>query len=880
MTDASTRESRGRLGPGLIAFVVVVVVLAGVALVVARPLGDHRAGLASYPSGISAAGLARAGAVTENSNVPAAIMAALPQAYGADPSRPARTYSSADRAAAISTGSPIGPYQLVYNQVHAFAKAYRILPLSFNEMADPQRSGNWLVGAAAAVIHRKALSAAAVNFTAGTTGQPYFNPSTNTVDQRTVVQTSAASAARTTARNSWVSILTTLPIYHIGTHAAGIYTTAFHWTVVGSLSQVCAGIPLTYANPAVIPVPGNWANPVSSSGVLSRFAGGSHPGVDLAAAPGASVYAVTSGVVKLVGSDAAVAAAGGAKALVLYTGNGLTIAYQDLGSDAVTDGQQVKVGQVLGTVADSPTDNTSSGPHLHLGINTVHGYATNQVTWVDPLGFMQARGISLGSAAVGSPVHLLRSAPTSVRTTEAASSTQGLMDVWQGSQLSTASAIISTGQRLRVPTWGIQIALMTAMEASRLGTETPPASRSVQGVFALPASWGSAAARNDLATAARLFYVRLTKVANWPSIKPWDAAARTGAYAASAVESYRATWSGAGVLMNVLGTPGTTSTYGTDATVGGGCTGAASGNGPTVNLSGGFRVASFNLHGCTASGSSGPDSCTVRFPAQWTYIQQHGFSIVGLQELEPPVFQLLQAKVNAPGSVWAFAPTTPTYVHQQTTAVLWRTDEWQLLSSTSFQIPKYAWTDCSTGRPVTHTTPANESRVLLRNAAGQKVWVISIHNISSTDSISPSAVAANCRPDPANPTFSTYLSKLFPYLLSKDVGIESTQFANAYGTGFPVVLIGDFNDDTVTPICTVRKTTASAHSIWDPVPANGCANPSSTKGQPYEKIFGSGGVRFSGTVMDWSTQTSGLTYNGRTYPITDHGVPSTLATIP
>ncbi|BBH16063.1 hypothetical protein Back2_03500 [Nocardioides baekrokdamisoli] len=876
MTDAHARGQRVRVRPGLIIFICVVAVAAVLTLVEARPFARHRADLSGYPTGVTAAGVNLASALTSNSNVPAAIMAAIPQVYGTDPTRPARSYTSAERMAAIQNDTPLGPYQLVYNHVYAFARAYQIQPLSFNEMADPGRSGNWLVGAAAAVIHRRGLTAEAVNFLAGTTDQPYFNPRTNNVEQRTMVQTAAGAAARTAARRNWVSILSALPIGGIGSRGANIFDAAFHWTVVGSLSQVCGGVPLTYANPSVIPVPGNWTNPVSSTKVAAGFDVLTHDGVDLATTSGAAVYAVTSGVVRLVGSNAAVAAAGGPRSLVLYTGNNLTFAYQDLATDVVADGQQVRVGQLLGTVASTPTDHGSSGPHLHFGVNTVHAYASNHATWVDPVAFMRARGVNLGTSG-GSGVHVLRSPSTSVRTTEAATATQGLMDLWQGSQLSTAATLVSIGQRMRVPGWGIQIAVMTAMRGSRLGAELPASSGASQGVLALPASWGSASARGNLSTAAQMFYSRLLAVPNWQNVPPWEAAARTGAYASAAIEGHRAMWSGAGIIMNVLGTPGTTSTFGTEATVGGGCTGAPGSGAPTVNLSGGFRMASFNLHGCTASGTSGPDSCTGRFTPQWTYINQHGFSFVGLQELEPPVFQLLQARANAVGSHWAFYPTSPQYVHQQTTAVLWRTDQWQMLSGSAFQIPKYAWTDCSTGKPITHTTPANETQVLLRNAAGQKVWVISIHNISTMDA---AANAQNCRPNPPNPTYAAYLSKLFPYMLSKDMGVESPAFADAYGTGIPVVLIGDFNDDTVLPICTIQKLAPSAHSIWDPIPAGGCAKPASTRGQPYEKIIGSGGIRFSGTVIDWSTQTSGMTYNGKTYGITDHGVPSTLATLP
>ncbi|HZP15441.1 MAG TPA: M23 family metallopeptidase, partial [Nocardioides sp.] len=620
MTDARTGDRHTLTRPGIIMFVAAAIVASAIALVVARPFAPHRADLSSYPSGVTAADVNRASALAANSNVPAAIMAAIPQSYGTDPTQPARSWTTAQRTAAIRDNTPIGPYQLVYNNVYAFARAYKILPLSFNEMADPQRSGNWLVGAIEAVIHRKGLSTATANFLAGTTDQPWFNPQTNVIEQRTTVATAAGASARAGARSTWISILSALPISAIGSHATGIYAGAFHWTVVGSLSQVCGGVPLTYGNADVIPVPGNWANPVASTKILTGFSATGHSGVDLATTAGAPVYAATSGVVQLTGSNTAVAAAGGTHSLVIYTGNSLTLAYQDLATDAVADGQQVRVGQLLGTVAATPTDNASTGPHLHFGINTVHAYASNHLTWVDPVAFMKARGINLGTSTVGSPLHVVRTAGTSVRTTQAASATQGLTDLWQGSQLSTATTLISIGQHMRVPTWGIQTAIMTAMRGSRLGNELPPASGSPRGVLALPNAWGSVAARSDLATAAQMFYTRLLAVPGWQTMPPWAAASKAGAYGGAVVDTYRAMWSGAGIIMNVLGTPGTTSTYGTAGTVGGGCTGAATSGTPTVNLSSGFRVSSFNLHGCTASGTTGPDGCVTRFPAQWSYL--------------------------------------------------------------------------------------------------------------------------------------------------------------------------------------------------------------------------------------------------------------------
>ncbi len=162
---------------------------------------------------------------------------------------------------------------------------------------------------------------------------------------------------------------------------------------------------VTLAAPSSIAVaPTGWTNPVigrltSAFGlrvhpVLGTF--GAHAGQDLATRCGSPVYAAAGGVV--------VWAAG---ALQGRTGNQLVIAHGDgvitryghllTGTLLVKQGDTVQAGQRVASVGgDRSIDplgaGNSTGCHLHFEVNLSSG-----ATPVDPLAFLLARGIRLGS---------------------------------------------------------------------------------------------------------------------------------------------------------------------------------------------------------------------------------------------------------------------------------------------------------------------------------------------------------------------------------------------------------------------------------------------------------------------------------------------------
>lgn len=95
-----------------------------------------------------------------------------------------------------------------------------------------------------------------------------------------------------------------------------------------------------------------------------------------------------------------------------------------------------------------------------------------------------------------------------------------------GQQIQNATAIINAAADLKVPERGQTIAVMTALEASSLGS---PTSRQAQGtrtpgLFGQGAGQAASADQADPAAAAQTFYASLTKVQGWQNLPPTLAA--------------------------------------------------------------------------------------------------------------------------------------------------------------------------------------------------------------------------------------------------------------------------------------------------------------------------------------------------------------------
>ena len=101
-----------------------------------------------------------------------------------------------------------------------------------------------------------------------------------------------------------------------------------------------------------------------------------HTGVDFPGEIGTPIYATMSGLVVYANGN------GDWGNLVVVENNGYQTYFAHLDSFAVSKGQIIMRGQILGTLGNN---GNSSGPHLHYGIKKKVG--ENGAVWMDPEGF-------------------------------------------------------------------------------------------------------------------------------------------------------------------------------------------------------------------------------------------------------------------------------------------------------------------------------------------------------------------------------------------------------------------------------------------------------------------------------------------------------------
>jgi murein DD-endopeptidase MepM/ murein hydrolase activator NlpD len=150
-----------------------------------------------------------------------------------------------------------------------------------------------------------------------------------------------------------------------------------------------------------------WTNPVRAM-VGSGFRTPSRPthqGVDLIVGKGAPIFAVASGVVSVMKCDEdrrgrlscnvdGFPGKGGCGWMVeiVHAGNVMTRYCHLVERPAVTVGQQVDAGQVIGRVGSS---GNSSGPHLHFEVHMNNDRTSRGA--VNPVEFMRRQGSPLGT---------------------------------------------------------------------------------------------------------------------------------------------------------------------------------------------------------------------------------------------------------------------------------------------------------------------------------------------------------------------------------------------------------------------------------------------------------------------------------------------------
>ncbi len=90
-----------------------------------------------------------------------------------------------------------------------------------------------------------------------------------------------------------------------------------------------------------------------------------HDGVDIAAAPGTNVLAASAGTVLSVGEDDLMGTS-----VALGHSGGYVTTYANLQAvPAVSEGDKVSAGQIIGAVGETAISETASGPHLHFSVS-------------------------------------------------------------------------------------------------------------------------------------------------------------------------------------------------------------------------------------------------------------------------------------------------------------------------------------------------------------------------------------------------------------------------------------------------------------------------------------------------------------------------------
>jgi len=129
-----------------------------------------------------------------------------------------------------------------------------------------------------------------------------------------------------------------------------------------------------------------WVDPMPGAAVTSCYGqrwGTLHAGIDLALPSGTPIRAAAAGTVTQAGD----ASDGYGNSVFIDHGNGYLTHYAHQSRIAVTVGQAVKAGQVIGYEGAT---GDATGPHLHF---EVHQGMWNQI---DPAPFMRSRGVDLG----------------------------------------------------------------------------------------------------------------------------------------------------------------------------------------------------------------------------------------------------------------------------------------------------------------------------------------------------------------------------------------------------------------------------------------------------------------------------------------------------
>jgi murein DD-endopeptidase MepM/ murein hydrolase activator NlpD len=215
--------------------------------------------------------------------------------------------------------------------------------------------------------------------------------------------------------------------------------TFFTFLVLASLSLLTSSYkevkkPSAIAKELYFPVAGNQSNVGSVWGDEREGGRRKHEGIDIFAAKGTPVVAISDGVIEYAGNDDI-----GGKTVTLQPDDYEWEAYYaHLDVQYVSNGQRVKKGQLLGTVGNTGNARTTPA-HLHFGIYTDNGA-------VDPLPYVKT------SPKITSPVPAdnKKETPSKSRSKKPSSTNStGTVNKQIEKEVKSAAVKIVTGELLR-----------------------------------------------------------------------------------------------------------------------------------------------------------------------------------------------------------------------------------------------------------------------------------------------------------------------------------------------------------------------------------------------------------------------------------------------
>jgi len=389
-------------------------------------------------------------------------------------------------------------------------------------------------------------------------------------------------------------------------------------------------------------------------------------------------------------------------------------------------------------------------------------------------------------------------------------------------QARNAITIAQVARDLEVPRYGLQIAIATSIQESKLVNLTG-GDRDSGGLFQQRPStgWGSRAEVTNPVLAARAFFGKAQHIVNpgLLDIPGWSQMPLTQAAQAvqrSGVPDAYAQWEDvAGDITDLLGPDlaalpdlpdvsdgvGVSDVTNCEDTVGPITVGTLNilGAGHTDNQSGGGNE------------KAGYATWDKRLPGALSAIENAGVTIAGLQEVHGPQAEALAERYSAK---WGMYPATGNTQNK----VIWDRSSWEMTDARLVQIPYFNSQDVE--MPVVQLTGAADSV-----NAGQLIWVWSIHNPANTH-----GNAAADRKEALRRQLAT-MSELAM-------------------TGTPAVILGDFNDG--------NDGQSSSHCALTPELSNafgGSAEPCKKPEQdaPIDHIYG-GNLTWANASVDTSTQ--------------------------